>query len=157
MRTKLIDDQILDALSDSKISEEQPEAVRQVVVLGAGMDTRAWRMDLPEGIQCIRGAITFTVVISEPMQELLYATTRAEQRKHSLHASLLDRVQMIVQFCRPVSLTCNFSSLIQQCIHLILVEDMCVIHGMHVRYQCCQLGCAANRETPHVKCCFWLR
>ena len=50
MRTKLIDDQILDALSDSNISEEQPEAVRQVVVLGAGMDTRAWRMDLPEGI-----------------------------------------------------------------------------------------------------------
>ena len=50
LRTRLIDDQILDALSDSNISEEQPEAVRQVVVLGAGMDTRAWRMDLPEGI-----------------------------------------------------------------------------------------------------------
>ena len=49
LRTKLIDDQVLAALSDSKISEDQPEAVRQVVVLGAGMDTRAWRMDLPEG------------------------------------------------------------------------------------------------------------
>ncbi len=44
-----MDDMILDALSDSKVSEQQPEAVRQVVVLGAGMDTRAWRMDLPEG------------------------------------------------------------------------------------------------------------
>ena len=49
LRTKLIDDQIFAALSDSKISEDQPEAVRQVVVLGAGMDTRSWRMDLPEG------------------------------------------------------------------------------------------------------------
>ncbi|DBA91010.1 TPA: hypothetical protein ACH3X2_004215 [Trebouxia sp. C0005] len=51
LRTKLIDDQILAALSDSKVSESQPEAVRQVVVLGAGMDTRAWRMDLPEGVK----------------------------------------------------------------------------------------------------------
>lgn len=51
LRTKLIDDQVLAALSNSKISEDQPETVRQVVVLGAGMDTRAWRMDLPEGVK----------------------------------------------------------------------------------------------------------
>ena len=49
LRTKLIDDQILDALSVSKVSDQQPEPIQQVVVLGAGMDTRAWRMDLPEG------------------------------------------------------------------------------------------------------------
>ena len=49
LRTKLIDDQILDALSVSKVSDQQPEPIQQVVVLGAGMDTRAWRMDLPQG------------------------------------------------------------------------------------------------------------
>ena len=65
LRTKLIDDQVLAALSDSKISEDQPETVRQVVVLGAGMDTRAWRMDLPEGVvhlqSCLEHAGTWDV------------------------------------------------------------------------------------------------
>jgi len=67
LRTKLIDDQVLAALSDSKVSEDQPEAVRQVVVLGAGMDTRAWRMDLPEGTahlySCLEHAGTWMLAI----------------------------------------------------------------------------------------------
>lgn len=67
LRTKLIDDQVLAALSNSKISEDQPETVRQVVVLGAGMDTRAWRMDLPEGIvhlqSCLEHAGTWMLAI----------------------------------------------------------------------------------------------
>lgn len=43
MRTKWIDDRTLHAVS------RQNQPVRQVVVLGAGMDTRPWRLNLPAG------------------------------------------------------------------------------------------------------------
>lgn len=47
MRTKWIDDRILHAVSPRRDLQ-----VRQVVVLGAGMDTRPWRLDLPAGMPC---------------------------------------------------------------------------------------------------------
>lgn len=42
LRTLFYDDHLLAALKGG--------AVRQVVLLGAGMDSRAWRLDLPEGL-----------------------------------------------------------------------------------------------------------
>lgn len=45
MRTRWIDDRILHAIHPSRELQ-----VRQVVVLGAGMDTRPWRLHLPAGI-----------------------------------------------------------------------------------------------------------
>lgn len=44
MRTRWIDDRILHAIHPSRDLQ-----VRQVVVLGAGMDTRPWRLHLPAG------------------------------------------------------------------------------------------------------------
>ncbi|CAK0745425.1 hypothetical protein CVIRNUC_001619 [Coccomyxa viridis] len=45
LRTKFFDTRLLEAVSSGP-----PAAVRQVVLLGAGMDTRAWRSPLPEGV-----------------------------------------------------------------------------------------------------------
>ena len=49
LRTKLIDDKILEALHEHRMPQHRLLPVKQVVVLGAGMDTRPWRLTLPEG------------------------------------------------------------------------------------------------------------
>ena len=49
LRTKLLDDMLLDAVHDNRMSQQQLQPARQVVVLGAGMDTRPWRLQLPQG------------------------------------------------------------------------------------------------------------
>ena len=59
---------------------------RQVVMLGAGMDTRAWRLQLPPGACCLNAAQQLGRVNRLP-------TARAKTGRCFLHASLSDSLQ----------------------------------------------------------------
>lgn len=72
LRTRFFDDQALDAVTSADI--------RQVVVLGAGMDTRAFRLAWPSGTHLYELDVASAFEHKEPLLEELDARSRCERR-----------------------------------------------------------------------------
>lgn len=75
-------------LVDDRVEEAVAVGIRQIVILGAGLDTRAFRMDLPADTRFFELDLPETFAFKEPVLERAGATPRYE--RHVLPVDLRE-------------------------------------------------------------------
>lgn len=75
-------------LVDDRVEEAAQEGIRQIVMLGAGLDTRAFRMDLPTGTRFFELDLPETFAFKEPVLDRAGVVPRYE--RHVLPVDLCE-------------------------------------------------------------------